>query len=98
MYRLAGINGKILWGCKMPVTYLHILNGEIVGEITSDEKSTTHLPPFDGKFCHELIRKDRVETTLKESLALATKEAAFQKIGLVDKRVEVKPVIKEVVK
>ena len=76
----------------MPVTYLHVLNGEIVGEITSDEKATTHLPPFDGKFCHELIRKDRVETTLKESLALATKEAAFQKIGLVDKRVEVAPV------
>lgn len=81
----------------MPVTYLHILNGEIVGEITSDEKSTTYLPPFDGKYCHELIRKDRVETTLKESLALATKEAVFQKIGLVDKRAEVVPV-KEVMK
>jgi hypothetical protein len=39
-----------------------------------------------------------VETTLKESLALATKEAVFQKIGLVDKRAEVAPVIKEVVR
>lgn len=77
----------------MPVTYLHVLNGEIVGEITSDEKATTHLPPFDGKYCHELIRKDRIETTLKESLSLATKEVAFTKIGLVDKRaVEVAPV------
>ena len=75
----------------MPVTYLHVLNGEVVGEITSDEKSTTHLPPFDGKYCHELIRKDRVETTLKESLSLATKEAAFQKIGLVGKRALPRP-------
>jgi hypothetical protein len=79
----------------MPVTYLHVLNGEIVGEIESDEKSTTHIPPFDGKYCHELIRKDRIETTLKESLSLATKEAAFTKIGLVDKRLEVAPVTKE---
>jgi hypothetical protein len=74
------------------------LNGEIVGEITSDEKSTTYLPPFDGKYCHELIRKDRIETTLKTSLALSTVEAAFQKVGLVDKRAEVAPIIKEVVK
>lgn len=81
----------------MPVIYLHVLNGEIVGEIESDEKATTHLPPFDGKFCHELIRKDRIETTLKTALALPTAEAAFQKIGLTDKRAEVAPV-KEVVK
>jgi hypothetical protein len=76
----------------MPVTYLHVLNGEIVGEIESDEKSTIHLPPFDGKYCHELIRKDRVETTLKTALSLATAAEAFTKIGLVDKRAEVAPV------
>ena len=76
----------------MPVTYLHVLNGEIVGEITSDEKSTTHLPPFDGKFCHELIRKDRMETTLKAALSLATTAEVFSKVGLVDKRAEVAPV------
>lgn len=79
----------------MPVTYLHVLNGEIVGEITSDEKSTTHLPPFDGKYCHELIRKDRMETTLKAALSLATTAEVFSKVGLVDKRAEVAPVTKE---
>ena len=81
----------------MPVTYLHILNGEIVGEIESDEKSTTHLPPFDGKYCHELIRKDRMETTLKAALSLATTAEVYGKVGLVDKRMEVAPV-KEVMK
>jgi hypothetical protein len=70
----------------MSVTYLHILNGEIVGEIESDEKATTHLPPFDGKYCHELIRKDRMETTLKTALSLATTAEVFSKAGLVDKR------------
>ena len=72
----------------MPVTYLHILNGEIVGEIESDEKATTHLPPFDGKYCHELIRKDRMETTLKAALSLATTAEVFSKVGLVDKRAD----------
>ena len=81
----------------MPVTYLHVLNGEIVGEIESDEKATTHLPPFDGKYCHELIRKDRMETTLKAALSLATTAEVFNKVGLVDKRAEVAPV-KEVMK
>ena len=83
----------------MPITYLHILNGQIVGEITSDEKSTTHLPPFDGKYCHELIRKDRIETTLKTSLALATAAEAITKMGLADKRAVALPVepIKEIV-
>lgn len=76
----------------MPVTYLHVLNGEVVGEIEQDENATTHLPPFDGKFCHELIRKDRVENTLKASLSLATTDAVFTKMGLVDKR-EVVPII-----
>lgn len=74
------------------MTYLHILNGEVVGEIEQDENAVTYLPPFDGKFCHELIRKDRVETTLKASLSLATTDAVMAKMGLVDKRAEVKPI------
>lgn len=76
------------------MTYLHILNGEVVGEIEQDENAVTYLPPFDGKFCHELIRKDRVETTLKASLSLATTDAVMEKMGLVDKRVEVAPIVK----
>ena len=76
------------------MTYLHILNGEVVGEIEQDENAVTYLPPFDGKFCHELIRKDRIETTLKTSLSLATTDAVMAKMGLVDKRVGVAPVVK----
>lgn len=75
------------------ITYLHIVNGEVNGEIDQSETDITCLPPFDGKFCHELIRKDRVETTLKASLSLATTDAVFTKMGLVDKRaVAVKPI------
>ena len=42
------------------ITYLHIVNGEIKGEIEQDPTDITHLPPFDGKYCHERIRKDRM--------------------------------------
>ena len=77
------------------ITYLHIVNGEVKGEIEQDPTDITCLPPCDGKFCHELIRKDRMETTLKAALSLATTAEVFGKMGLVDKRAEVKPISKK---
>ena len=74
----------------MPVTYLHILNGEIVGR-SNPTRSRRLTSPFDGKYCHELIRKDRMETTLKTALSLATTAEVYGKVGLVDKRALPRP-------
>lgn len=67
------------------ITYLHIVNGEIKGEIEQDPTDITCLPPCDGKYCHELIRADRV-TGLQTKLALSTEAAVMEKLSLVDKR------------
>lgn len=75
--------------------FYRIRKGEIVGEIEMAVGDITVLPSFDGVNTEEFIRADRLETTLKASLAVATAAEVFSKIGLVDKRaVEVAPIVK----
>lgn len=67
--------------------FFRIRNNEIVGEIEMiPGKDITVLPAFDGTNTEELVRADRLESTLLTALSAKDSREVFAKFGVVDKR------------